>query len=552
MRPLTAIALGALVLAGSASAQQPTSTAIENNYSYLPPGLPNSAIAQGAIFIVKGTNLGPATLASNTFPLTTSFQNVSATVTVNGTSGNLPMYYAWSDQLAFVLPSSTPVGTGTLNINVNGQMVSSPITVVASQFGLLNLNGQGSGPAAAEHLDYSFVTPNKAANPGEIIVLWGSGLGASTGSDTDVVPVGGTPGTLTGTTPVQVWFGSQQGQIVYAGRSTYPGLDQINVMVPTSVGQGCYVSVYVSVGTGISNVATIPIAPASASTCSDVNGLSAEDIQNFYSKPDFKLGQIYLSRFQATISNIPLTLDNAAASFADYTQTEGWMAQSAFHLPSTGSCTVNNFTGDVTNSAPVDPIKGTGLDVGTLTINGPAGQQTIPKIATGYYAANLSANTANRIITPFLNAGNYTISASGGSDVGAFSVTPILAAPTISATIPSTTVPRSSDLIVNYANADPYSTVVVVGASTNMNQIGAAFYCAATPAPGGSGSIRVPAGILAGLPASVAAPPSGSFAFPPGIVFVGTSMTTKEQAPSVFDALYFTTLNVSGLQVTYQ
>src|SRR6516164_4707126 len=116
MRGLCATSAGMLVLAVSDFAQ-PTITAIENNYSYLPAGLPNSAIAQGAIFIVKGTNLGPPTLVSSTFPLQTSFQNVSATVTVDtNTSVNLPIYYAWAQQLAFVLPSSTPVGTGTLSI----------------------------------------------------------------------------------------------------------------------------------------------------------------------------------------------------------------------------------------------------------------------------------------------------------------------------------------------------------------------------------------------------------------------------------------------------
>jgi uncharacterized protein (TIGR03437 family) len=552
---------GMLLLAVSAWAQAPTITAIENNYSYIPAGLPNSAIAQGAIFIVKGTNLGPATLASNTFPLTASFQNVSATVTVNGTSVNLPIYYAWSDQLAFVLPSTTPVGSGTLAVNANGQMVNSAITVVAGQFGLLNLNAQGSGRAAAEHLDYSFVTPNNAANPGETIILWGSGLGASSGSDTDVVPIGGTPGTLTGPPP-QVWIGGQQATVVYAGRSTFPGLDQLNVTLPAIVTTGCYVSVYVSSGNAVSNVATIAVArlggaigPPSTRTCSDANGVSEQDIQNFYSKPDFKLGQIYLSRSQSTILNVPITLDTVAASFADYTQLQGWQSQSVFHLPSSGSCTVNNFTGDATNAAPVDPIKGTGLDAGALTIKGPAGQQMIPKVATGYYAANLSGNTPmSPIGTPYLNPGNYTISASGGTDIGAFSITPALAAPTIAWTPPSTTnLGRTSDLTINYTRADPNSTVVVMGISTDMNNIGAAFYCAGTPAADGSGSITVPAGILGGLPASVAASSTGGgFVVAPGFLLVGTSTTTKETTPMGLDALYLTSLSVSGSTVMFQ
>jgi uncharacterized protein (TIGR03437 family) len=548
------MSVGTLVLAASTWAQAPTITAIENNYSYIPAGLPNSAIAQGAIFIVKGTNLGPGTLANNTFPLTASFQNVSATVTVNGTAVNLPIYYAWSDQLAFVLPSNTPVGSGTLTVNVNGQMVNSPITVVAGQFGLLNLNAQGSGPAAAEHLDYSLVTPNNAANPGETIILWGSGLGASSGSDTDVVPTGGTPGTLIGPPP-QVWIGGQQATVIYAGRSGFPGLDQVNVTLPANVPTGCFVSVYVSSSsTAVSNVATIPVAPAGTRTCSDVNGVSAQDIQNFYSKPDFKLGQIYLSRSQPTILNGPVTIDTVAASFADYTQLQGWQSQSAFHLPSTGSCTVNNFTGDATNAVPVDPIKGTGLDAGALTVNGPAGQQMIAKVATGYYAANLSGNTpASPIGTPYLNPGSYTMSASGGADVNAFSITPTLGAPTVAWNQFSANIGRTTDLTIYFTKADPMSTVVVIGISTDMNNIGAAFYCTGTPVADGSGSITVPAGILGGLPASVATSSTGGgFVVPPGFLLVGTSTTTKETPPMGLDALYLTSVSVSGSTVMFQ
>jgi uncharacterized protein (TIGR03437 family) len=547
-----------LVLAVSAFAQ-PTITAIENNYSYLPAGLPNSAIAQGAIFIVKGTNLGPPTLVSSTFPLQTSFQNVSATVTVDtNTSVNLPIYYAWAQQLAFVLPSSTPVGTGTLSITVNGQTVNSPITVVSSQFGLLNLNAQGSGPAAAEHIDFSFTTPNSAANPGEEVVLWGSGLGASTGSDTDVVAPGETPGTLTGTTPVQVWIGGLSAQVVYAGRSIYPGLDQVNVYVPSTVSPGCFVSVYVNVGSGISNVATIPVAPAGTRTCSDPNGISADDIQMFYSKPDFKLGDVYLSRFQPSlqifpppVKPVPVALDHAGASFADYTPVQGWQSQSKFHIPSLGSCTVNTFQGDATNAVPVDPIMGTGLDAGLLKIAGPAGSQTIPKVATGYYSVNLSGNTtANPVGTPYLNPGNYTLTATGGADVSFSPLMWTIAAPTITWNLSSTTIPRASDFTLNWTKADPNSTVVIVGISTNANQIGAAFACAASPGASGSGSFTVPAGIMGGLPPSTPATGTG-FVLPPGFLFVGTTTTTRFTATGL-DAGYLTNASLNGQVVTFQ
>ena len=48
---------------------------------------------------------------------------------------------------------STPIGTGTVTVNNNGATASSPITVVASAFGIFTLNyGFGAGKAAAFNL----------------------------------------------------------------------------------------------------------------------------------------------------------------------------------------------------------------------------------------------------------------------------------------------------------------------------------------------------------------------------------------------------------------
>jgi hypothetical protein len=49
--------------------------------------------------------------------------------------------------------------------------------------------------------------------------------------------------------------------VQYSGRSSYPGLDQINVVVPAGV-SGCYVSVVVQTGNYESTFVTIPVAPS--------------------------------------------------------------------------------------------------------------------------------------------------------------------------------------------------------------------------------------------------------------------------------------------------
>ena len=118
-----------------------------------------------------------------------------------------------------------------------------------------------------------------AANPGDFITLWGTGLGPVSGDET----ITQTPVNLNNA-PLGVYIGGQQAIVQYAGRSIYPGLDQINVQVPTGI-SGCHVSVVVRSGDIVSNFGTIPVA-LGGRTCSEpVVGLTANQIQNLLSKP---------------------------------------------------------------------------------------------------------------------------------------------------------------------------------------------------------------------------------------------------------------------------
>src|SRR5947207_15622260 len=82
------------VRAASGGANAPQITAIENAATNIPPGLPNAAIAQGALFVVKGKNLGPANVVvASAFPLPTSIGGTSIRITVGGTTVDAIMYY---------------------------------------------------------------------------------------------------------------------------------------------------------------------------------------------------------------------------------------------------------------------------------------------------------------------------------------------------------------------------------------------------------------------------------------------------------------------------
>jgi trimeric autotransporter adhesin len=198
------------------------SLGVRNGASYALPGLPNSSIAQGWLFIVFGQNLGPAKIVQvAAYPLPTS-QGLSGTsiqVTVNGTTVDAIMLYTLATQVAAVLPSTTPIGTGTIMVTYNGQSsAAAPITVVRSSFGIFAVNQSGTGPGVLQNVnsesDRPPNSPTQSAQPGQVIILWGTGLGPVTGIETG--------GPLPGDMPsldVHVWVGAKEAAIQYRGRS---------------------------------------------------------------------------------------------------------------------------------------------------------------------------------------------------------------------------------------------------------------------------------------------------------------------------------------------
>src|SRR5712692_9714489 len=82
------------LMAGIAAAQAPSISAVVNAASGIQGPLPNSGIAQGAIFLIVGSNLGPATLSLDNSPFTsTRLLGTSVSVTVKGTTVAALMYY---------------------------------------------------------------------------------------------------------------------------------------------------------------------------------------------------------------------------------------------------------------------------------------------------------------------------------------------------------------------------------------------------------------------------------------------------------------------------
>ncbi len=433
-----AIACAALLTAA------PAITGVYNNSSFAPPGLPNSGIAQGSIFALTGSGLGPSALLevqSFPWPSTLGLAGTTVQVAVGSVTVNCIMIYSWTSQVAAVLPSATPVGTGTLTLTYQGVKASTSIQVVAANFGTLTLNGGGTGPAVVTDVYYNAITMVNPAHPGQTLILWGTGLGAVTGDETQPPPqydLG---------SGVQVLVGNQPATVLYGGRSSYPGLDQINFTLPAAAASGCKTSIAVAVKGITGNVTTTSIAPAGQTVCSDNFGmLTAANLQKAAAKGALNMGGIGLSR----IANLS---DSALAYFGNFPLNTLIRSYGGSPLPSTGSCAAYEGAGSTADTALTDPISPAYLNAGSaLTVTGPGGSQSVPVGSAGYYTGTLSTAIA---------PGAFTVSdGSGGAGVGSFTAALTLPASVVP-TNPPASVNRAQNLTLNWTGGAPFNEVGV-------------------------------------------------------------------------------------------
>ena len=104
----------------------PTITSVQNNYSFILPAAPNYGISPGTLVLVSGNAM--ATPGSSASPLQDpskalpqTWNGASVSVTVGSTTVHPAFYYAIPSYLGIVIPSNTPVGTGTITVHTAGR-----------------------------------------------------------------------------------------------------------------------------------------------------------------------------------------------------------------------------------------------------------------------------------------------------------------------------------------------------------------------------------------------------------------------------------------------
>lgn len=523
-----------LMLAMGIAAAQPSISNVTNGASYESQGLPNSALAQGSIFVVQGTGMGPSpgVIATNPFQ-SSSLDQTSISITVDTVVVNALMYYTSAGQLTALLPSNTPLGTASMVVDYQGSTSASFIvTVVANNVGVFTLSQDGQGLAIATFPDYSLVSavpgtgsladtctaagqtcPDTylgAAQPGDVITLWATGLGPVSGGDS-MASLGQSVGAA-----FTLWIGGVQVPITYQGRSgCCIGEDQIQFTVPGNVPTGCAVPVILQIGALVSNSTMLPIA-SSGRSCTPVNPALTSSVVETLSTATGPIvfSSIQLGREINSVNSGGIFYqDYGTASFGQATvtylnQPSQYNVISSLDDPPLGTC----FTfpiGSVANPNSVDgnpflvtPIAG--ADPGTVTVTGPNGQLPIQDHGG---TPNVYETVFSDLGTYF-SGGAYTVAASGGTSgniIGPFKINFTITppAPTWQGTdqnrLINAGVTRANGFTINWTSGSANYNVIISGNSftDDTGDTGAAFSCLI---PSTLNTFTVPPSILLALP----------------------------------------------------
>jgi uncharacterized protein (TIGR03437 family) len=509
----------------------PAISSVVNAASGNAQSLPNGGIAQGAVFTIMGFGLGPATLAiaPNAFTSTT-LAGTSVSVTVKGATVAALMYYSSAGQIAGLLPSSTPVGTGTVTVTYNGATsAAAPVTVVQSNAGIFTTPPGGTGVAVVTFPDYSIVssipdtacggpsTACGAANPKDVLILWLTGLGPVGAPDSS----GPQPGNMDNL-PLKLYIGGVEAQVSYQGRSgCCIGVDQVVFTVPDDVPTGCAVPMFIQIGNQGSNHTRFPVANGSRSCIPTNRRITPSAVAALENTGEFTSTQVRLRRRPAV--NAQDSADRADAQFQKLRVVPELRLffLSLVDVQPSGTCYVlNDLNLDISQEAGhfVRPI-----DAGpSLSLSGPNGNKVLAKTV----ASDEPTDYFLSIGAGYFSPGTYTVTGTGGADVGPF---------TVSLTIPAVPIWTNQANLVSVTRANGLTVTWSVGTSqvititgtsfTDANQTtGASFSCRAA---GGAGTFTVPPGVLLALPA-VEASPNGAITFqagPPPVNFTANGLT---------------------------
>lgn len=498
MRLLLLLACAAVSVAGQPFINY---RGVVNAASSMSPGLPAGGIARGSTFSIYGKNLGPGSTPTLAFPLSTTLGGVSITVTQGSSTLNAIPVFVSPGQINAIMPSNASLGMATLRVIFNnGHSNPSPVRIVNSSFGIFSASGAGTGPGILQNFISAGQQPinalSIAAQRGQVMTLWGTGLGPV--QQDNVAP---TPANLA--THTEVFVGGVPVALAYNGRSPCcAGIDQIVFTVPAGAPLGCWVPVYVKTEQAVvSNSVTMAITDGSGTCAEPGNPLAQTLIQG--GRGASFLAARFSIREDVAVSPPQDATTDVIGGFIAEQKAGPFNFNPLLSLPPAGTCSAYGIAGNLSVQVPLLPgmlPTGRVLNAGALSVSGPKGTQvinstTLPGVAAAYLGSGVLS--LPQLIKLFLDPGSISLTAVGGADVGPFSA---------AATMPQgftwtnrdqlASITRSQGFTVNWSGSASNSVFIAGGSVDVPTNSSAIFVCQATP---GATSFTVPPDILANI-----------------------------------------------------
>lgn len=201
------------------------------------------SISPGMIIAVFGTGLAPGTDQAPSIPLPTVLDGVSVEVVDGSNVIQAPLFFISAGQINAQLPFETASSSVQVRVR-NGQGVSNsePVAVTQRSPSLFTRTMDGKGEAIVLHANYTPVSTTAPAKPGEVVILYLTGLGAVS----PAAPSGRAGGDGSAAAPlnlvmddVAVLINGEPAVVDFKGLAPYfVGLYQINFHVPAEVVPG--------------------------------------------------------------------------------------------------------------------------------------------------------------------------------------------------------------------------------------------------------------------------------------------------------------------------
>lgn len=194
---------------------------------------PAAPLAPGSEIAIFGSNLANGMSSASSLPL--PMELAGTLVTVGGMPA--PLIYAGSGQVNAVIPYGLPVNTTAQVILQQGNAYTAPQSIVISSANpaVFTANSGGNGQGIIFRPDGQLAQPGTPAQTGDELLMYASGLGATTpdataGQAAPLSPLMYVNGAVTLT------IGGQNARVDFAGLApNFTGLYQINAAVPGGV-----------------------------------------------------------------------------------------------------------------------------------------------------------------------------------------------------------------------------------------------------------------------------------------------------------------------------